>query len=233
MNDDHDHDNDKQDQGKVNPTQGQQNAMAGQSPAKEPAHETAKADPGKMAQSFANTSPAGQPLDVKKSEAHKVARNVQPLPDVDVSLKAIDHPDPVIAARSRIVSHDTAGTQATDGTVDTDGKGREARRERTPRHDHFVNSNASLDEHVPTSPFGIGGIDSRIEGPGIRIAARPGWRVVDLGTSVRTDMNGPRASRHIRFEPVSGAQDANPGAKNDLENDDGVVHEVDVKPEHG
>ncbi len=137
-----------------------------------------------------------------------------------------------MAARSRIVSHDTAGTQATDSTVDTDGKGREAKRERTPRHDNFVNSNASLDEHVPTSPIGIGGIDSRTEGPGIRIAARLGWRVVDLGTSVRTDMNGPRASRHIRFEPVSGARDASHGAKSDTESDDGVVHETDVKPRH-
>jgi hypothetical protein len=195
------------------PTQGQQSAMAGQSPAKEPAHETGTADPGKMAQSFANTSPEGHHPTASKTvthriETHQVARSASPLPDVDVSIKAVDHPDPVMAARSRIVSQDTVGTSASDSTVDTDGKGREAQRERKPRQDHFVHSNASPDQHVPTSPVGLGGIDSRFEGPSVGIATRPGWHVVDLGTTVTTELNGARASRHIRIEEDSTPQDA-------------------------
>ncbi|CAM2141676.1 protein of unknown function [Pararobbsia alpina] len=193
-------DQDKKDSARANPTQGQQSAASGQSPAKEPAHETAHADPGKMAKSFANTSPEGHHPSAKKTETQRVARSASPLPPVDISLKAVDHPDHFEAARSRIVSVDTAGTQASDSTVDTDGKSREALRERKPRQDHFVHSNASPDEHVPTSPVGLGGIDSRLEGPGVRIATKPGWHVVDLGTTVRTDMNGMHASRHIRIE---------------------------------
>lgn len=193
-------DDDTKDPARANPTQGQQSAAAGQSPAKEPAHETSRADPAKMEKSFAKTSPEGHHPAAKQPETQRVARSATPLPPVDISLKAVDHPDPVMAARSRIVSYDTAGTQASDSTVDTDGKAREAQRERKTRQDHFVHSNASLDEHVVTSPVGLGGIDSRAEGPGIRIATQPGWHVVDLGTSVTTELNGARASRHIRIE---------------------------------
>ncbi|HTJ93927.1 MAG TPA: DUF3005 domain-containing protein [Pararobbsia sp.] len=201
-------DSDTKDPAHANPTQGQQSAMGGQSPAKEPAHETAQADPGKMAKSFANTSPQGHHPAAHKPETERVARSASPLPPVDISLKAVDHPDHFVAARSRIISHDTAGTQASDSTVDTDGKGREAQRERQPRQDHFVHSNASPDDHVPTSPVGLGGIDSRLEGSGVRIATQPGWHVVDLGTTVTTDMNGMRASRHIRIEKDDAPLDA-------------------------
>ncbi|RKP57797.1 DUF3005 domain-containing protein [Pararobbsia silviterrae] len=229
MDNDHEQSRDKRDQGKANPTQSQQNAISAQSPAKEPAHETAHADPGKMEKSFANASPEGHHPDTKQDETRRVARNATPLPNVDVSHKAIDHPDPYMAARSRIISHDTAGTEATDGTVDTDGKGREAQRERKPRQDHFIHSNATPDEHVPTSPFGLGGIDSRFEGPGVHIATQPGWRVVDLGTSVRDEFNGPRTSHRIRLEHTSQPSLGNPGASTeatpDSERDADVVEE--------
>jgi hypothetical protein len=203
-------DEDTKDPARANPTQGQQSAMAGESPAKEPAHETGKADPAKMEKSFANTSAEGKHPAAKTPETQRVERSASPLPPVDISLKAVDHPDPVMAARSRIVSADTAGTQASDSTVDTDGKGREAQRERKPRQDHFVHSNASLDEHVPTSPVGLGGIDSRPEGSGARIETKPGWHVVELGSSVTTEMNGARSSRHIRFEKDAETQDPTP-----------------------
>ena len=184
----------------ANPTQGQQSARGGQSPVKEPAHETAHANPEKMAHDFAKSSPEGHHPDAHKEETRKVARNHAPLPRVDPNLAAIDHPDPVKVASSRIVSVDAGGTDMSGNTVDSDGKSREALRERKVRQDNFVHSNATLDEHVVTPPDGLGGIDSRFDGPGVSIATQPGWHVVDLGTTTTQDMNGPKTSRHIRLE---------------------------------
>jgi hypothetical protein len=177
-----------------NPTQGQQNAASGQSPSKEPAQETGRADPQKMEQDFAKNPGAESPPDAK------VARDPNPLPQVEPEHAAEPHPDPVHVARSRIVSADTMGTQASDSTVDTDGKGSEARRGHGPLRDNTIHSNAAPEDHVPTPPVGLGGIDSRAEGNLVSIALQPGWHVVDLGSTTYTGFNGGRGARHFRLE---------------------------------
>ena len=177
-----------------NPTQGQQNASSAQSPSKEPAHETGRADPKKMERDFEKNPGAGTPPDAE------TARNPNPLPHVEAERAAEPHPDPVQAASSRVVSADTAGTQASDSTIDTDGKGAEAKRDHGPLRDNTIHSNAAAEDHVPTSPVGLGGIDSRAEGNLVRIALQPGWHVVDLGSRSYTGFNGARGARHFKLE---------------------------------
>jgi Protein of unknown function (DUF3005) len=183
-----------------NPTQGQQNAISGQSPSKEPAHETGRADPQKMKQDFEKSPGASAKPDAE------TARDPNPLPDVEAGRAAEPHPDPVHAASSRIVSADTAGTQASDSTVDTDGKGGEAKRDHGPLRDNTIHSNAAPQDHVPTRPVGLGGIDSRAEGNLVSIALQPGWHVVDLGSTTYTGFNGGRGARHFRLEQHSKAE---------------------------
>jgi Protein of unknown function (DUF3005) len=182
-----------------NPTQGQQNVISGQSPSKEPAHETGRADPKKMERDF-EKSPASSADAASDARAASQARDPNPLPEVEPAHAAEPHPDPVHAARSRIVSADTAGTQASDSTVDTDGKGSEARRGHGPLRDNTIHSNAAPQDHVPTPPIGLGGIDSRAEGNLVSIALQPGWHVVDLGSTTYTGFNGGRGARHFRLE---------------------------------
>lgn len=177
-----------------NPTQGQQNAASAQSPSKEPAHETGHADPKKMERDFEKNPGAEVKPDAK------TARDPNPLPEVEAEHAAESHPDPVRVARSQIISADTAGTQASDSTVDTDGKGAEAKRGHGALRDNTIHSNATAEDHVPTSPVGLGGIDSRAEGNLVRIALRPGWHVVDLGSTSYTGLNGARGARHFRLE---------------------------------
>ncbi len=193
----------------ANPTQGQQNAASSRSPSKEPAHETALADAENMARDFASHPGAGAPADPA------VERNPDPLPDVDPGLESKPHPDPLVVARSRIVSVDTHGTAASDGTVDTDGKAREARRHQGLRRDNQVHSNAVLDDHVPTPPDGLGGIDSRAGGNLVRLALAPGWRVVDLGPTVHEGLNGSRGARRFRLEHHDASDDASSDSTGD------------------
>jgi hypothetical protein len=177
-----------------NLTQAQQNAVSGQSPAKEPAHETGHADPKKMERDFEKNPGAEVPPDAS------TARDPNPLPEVEAEHATEPHPDPVHVARSRIISADTAGTQASDSTVDTDGKGSEAKRGHGTLRDNTIHSNAAPEGHVPTSPVGLGGIDSRAEGNLVSIALRPGWHIVDLGSTTYTGFNGGRGARHFRLE---------------------------------
>jgi hypothetical protein len=179
---------------KNHPTQSQQNAISEQSPSKEPAHETGRADPQKMKRDF-EKNPGAE----AKPNA-ETARDPNPLPEVEAERATEPHPDPVRVASSRIVSADTAGTQASDSTVDTDGKGREAKRGHGALRDNTVHSNAAPQDHVPTPPVGLGGIDSRAEGNLVSIALQPGWHVVDLGSTTYTGFNGGRGARHFRLE---------------------------------
>jgi Protein of unknown function (DUF3005) len=176
------------------PTQSQQSAINNQSPSKEPAHETGRADAGHMERDFERNPNAENPPDAK------IARDPDPLPDVNPSLETKHHPDPLVTARSRIISVDTQGTEASDSTVDTDGKSRQARRHHGLRRDHQVHSNAVLDDHVVTPTRGLGGIDSRAEGNLVRLALRPGWHVVDMGSTSYVGFNGARGARHFRLE---------------------------------
>jgi hypothetical protein len=178
----------------AHPTQSQQNAISEQSPSKEPAHETGRADPQKMKHDF-EKNPGAE----AKPNA-EMARDPNPLPDVEAERASEPHPDPVHVARSRIISADTAGTQASDSTVDTDGKGREAKRDHGALRDNTVHSNAAPQDHVPTPPIGLGGIDSRAEGNLVSIALQPGWHIVDLGSTTYTGFNGGRGARHFRLE---------------------------------
>jgi hypothetical protein len=93
---------------------------------------------------------------------------------------------------------------ATDNTVDTDGKSLEAKRDASVWHDNVITSNATLDNNVPTPAAGLGGVDSRPGGNLPEVRARDGYRVVYCGTVYREALNGTRGEQMIRFERIGG-----------------------------
>ena len=110
--------------------------------------------------------------------------------------------DPLARASRRILSVDAAGAEATDNTVDTDGKGLEAAKSASQWQDNVIYSNASLDnsrpEPDPEAP--IAGIDSRPNQGRPTIAAEPGQRVVMRGVVDETARNGTRAAQRFALE---------------------------------
>jgi Protein of unknown function (DUF3005) len=123
------------------------------------------------------------------------AKLTQPPPDAPRN-------DPLAQASRRILSVDAAGAEATDNTVDTDGKGLEAAKSASQWQDNVIYSNASLDnsrpEPDPEAP--IAGIDSRPNQGRPTIAAEPGQRVVTRGVVDETARNGTRAAQRFSLE---------------------------------
>lgn len=179
-----------------NPSQSQQKQMAAKSPAKTPAAGDSP-DAATQAKEFGQTRHAGSAEPTSSSDKST-------LPSVDVDKVTRDTEDPVQRANSRIVSVDSAGMDATDNTVDTDGKSLEAKRDASVWHDNVVTSNATLDNAISTPDDGLGGVDSRQTGNLPEVRARDGYRVVYCGTVYREESNGTKAEQMIRFERIGG-----------------------------
>ncbi|MBT2794683.1 DUF3005 domain-containing protein [Paraburkholderia strydomiana] len=177
--------------------QAQQNEMAARSPAHTPATGSASPDAETLAREFGSTKTAGS------AEPTPGPKTSDPLPPVDLDSQTSDSEDPLERARSRIVSVDVANTGSSDNTVDTDGKGLEAKRDLPAWHDNVISSNATLENNVPTPAAGLGGIDSRAGGSLPLIAARSGWRVVHCGTVHTEERNGSRVEHVIEFHRSS------------------------------
>ena len=175
-----------------NPTQSQQNEIAAKSPAKTPAAgdmPDAKTQGGEFAKNKGATSPASV-----------AAKEPAPLPSIEHGSKDIDSPDPVARANARTVSVDNAGMAASDDTVDTDGKGLEARRGASMWQDNVIHSNASVENNIPVPPAGLVDLDSRPGGNLPVVATRAGWRVAYHGTVDVKERNGTRAEQVISLE---------------------------------
>jgi hypothetical protein len=185
-----------------NPTQEQQNEMAAKSPVHTPATGTAAPDAHTQAQEFGSSSHAGA------AEPTGRGNRAGGLPPIDLDAQTVDSADPVQRANSRVVSLDTANSASTDNTVDTDGKGLEAKRGLSPWHDNVISSNATLENNVRAPATGLGGIDSRVGGNLPLIATREGWRVQYLGTVYIQRTNGSLAEHVIRLDPPATRDDS-------------------------
>lgn len=156
----------------TNPPRDEQHSQAAQSPAKEPANETATI----------------RPAEAKKASSMRDGP-VQPNPAVTNQEVLAGHspftPERRPAASLAQVRPRDLGVSndvSMDSTVDTDGKDSEARRDLPILRDHVISSNASLDDSVATPDLGLGGIESRPGGNMPLIAAAPGYRVEYLGS---------------------------------------------------
>lgn len=110
--------------------------------------------------------------------------------------------DPVLRASRRIRSVDAAGTEASDDTIDTDGKGLEAAKDLSLWQDNVIYSNASLvntnPEPDPEAP--IAGVDSRPSQGHPTVATEAGHRIVLRGVVDETVRNGTRAAQRFSLE---------------------------------
>ena len=122
--------------------------------------------------------------------------------------------DPVQQASQRIRSVDTAGTEASDNTVDTDGKSLEAAKDPSQWQDNVIYSNASLtNAHPDDHDSSIAGIDSRPSQGQPTVATAAGHKVVHKGVVDETVRNGTRAARRFSLEDdEGGAPDRNDSA---------------------
>jgi hypothetical protein len=173
-----------------NPSQSQQNKIEANTPAHTPAQETARADPKTMKAEMDHGNAQGTMTSVE-------AKDSDPLPGIDLDSITVESGDPVQRANSRIVSVDSANMDASDNTVDTDGKGLEAMRDQSVQHDNVIGSNATLVNNVMAPAVGLGGIDSRPEGNRPLIAVREGWEIVYEGSTETQNHNGGRVEHLI------------------------------------
>ncbi|AXV84698.1 DUF3005 domain-containing protein [Ralstonia syzygii subsp. celebesensis] len=118
----------------------------------------------------------------------------QPEPDAAGAGRA---DDPVRLAARRIRSVDAAGTEASDDTVDTDGKGLEAARDPSPWQDNVIFSNATAANHIPETDPDLAGVDSRPGHGGLLISTAPGHAVTYRGTVDVATRTGTRTA--LRF----------------------------------
>lgn len=178
-----------------NPTQAQQNQIAAKSPAKTPA-----------AGDMPDAKTQGQEFGKRKHETPTSwvgAKEPAVLPSIEHGAKRdAESEDPVARANARTVSVDNAGMAASDNTVDTDGKGLEARRDASIWQDNVINSNATLENNVPVPPDGLVDLDSRPGGNVPIVATREGWRVAYHGTVDVPERNGTRAEQVFTLEPT-------------------------------
>ncbi len=179
-----------------NPTQGQQNEMAAKSPAKTPATGTASPDAKTQAREF------GQTKGATSAEA-VAAKNPAPLPPIEHEASQEEPSgDPVERAKARVVSVDNAGMAASDDTVDTDGKGLEARREESQWHDNIIYSDATTENSLPVPAEGLVDLDTRPGGTMPVIATREGWRVERRGIVDINGVQGVRGEQVFSLERV-------------------------------
>jgi hypothetical protein len=173
-----------------NPSQSQQNEIEAKTPGATPAQETARTNPATAEAELSHPDNSTPAADVKENDP-------DPLPEIDLDGITVDSGDPVQRANSRIVSVDSASMDASDNTVDTDGKGLEAMRDESPRHDNVIGTNATLANNVAAPATGLGGIDSRPEGNRPLVALRNGWELIYHGSEETQGRNGGRVEHLI------------------------------------
>jgi Protein of unknown function (DUF3005) len=173
-----------------NPTQSQQRNIQARTPSETPATETARADPAVMAKDHVGA-------DAPPASYQTGPANRNPQPSIDLNASTSASPDPLERAKSRTVSVDNANMEASDDTVDTDGKGLEAKRDLPLQHDNVVGTNATLVNNVPAPAKGLGGIDSRPQGYRPSIQLRAGWAMYYHGCVETTTRNGGRVEHLI------------------------------------
>ncbi|NKA10343.1 hypothetical protein GO298_03900 [Ralstonia solanacearum] len=132
----------------------------------------------------------------------------EPGPDAPAAHARRDD-DPVRLAARRIRSVDAAGTEASDDTIDTDGKGLEAARDRSPWQDNVIFSNATAANHLPENDPDLAGVDSRTGHGGLLITTAPGHAVTYEGTVNVATRTGTRTA--LRFRIGEAAPRQQPG----------------------
>jgi hypothetical protein len=178
-----------------NPTQAQQNEIAAKSPAKTPAAGTETPDAKTQAREFGKTKVSTSPQSV-------AAKNPAPLPPIEHGTSGDESGDPVERANARIASVDNKGMAASGNTVDTDGKGLEARREESQWQDNIVYSNATTENYVPIPDEGLVTLDTRAGGTMPVISTREGWRIERRGVVDIDSVNGVRGEQVFSLERV-------------------------------
>ena len=176
-----------------NPTQAQQNEIAAKSPVKTPAAGGQMPDAKTQGKEFQKPKYA-------TATSWVGAKEPAPLPPIEHRTDDAQCDDPVKRANARTVSVDNKAMAATDDTVDTDGKGLEARRDASMWQDNVINSNATLENNIPVPPEGLVDLDSRPGGNVPIIATREGWRVAYHGTVDVRERNGSRAEQVFTLE---------------------------------
>ncbi|MCG1053868.1 DUF3005 domain-containing protein [Mycetohabitans sp. B5] len=164
-----------------NPPQPEQRRQAAESPLKKPETETARAQVNDIERASSGKE-AG--LGNMQSTSSPGATSCEPRAGID------DPADPVQAAHPR--GTDLLNNDATDNTVDTDGKNAEAKK--TGRNIQAIVSQATLDNAVSTPARGLGGFDSRVGGELPLIALRDSYELIDHGVVT------PVESPHPAFE---------------------------------
>ena len=177
-----------------NPTQGQQKEIAAKSPAKTPAAGSVAPDAATQAREFGSTRHATSAQSV-------AAKEPAPLPPLHRQASE-DTGDPVARANARIHSVDNAGMAATDDTVDTDGKGLEARRGASQWQDNVIYSNATLDNSIPVPAGGLVDLDSRMGGTMPVIATWAGWQVTPRVTVAVPGRHDSHAEQVFTLERI-------------------------------
>jgi hypothetical protein len=185
-----------------NQTQAEQKREAAESPAKGPAEDTS------AIQSPDIHKAANQPTRDKGNRPSEQSAPDDTLSEDDLPRDHAPTSD-FDEVKPRSVDHYNTG--ATDDTVDTDGKNREAQLDPSPMRDNVIANNPTLDNNVPVPAFGLGGFDSRQGGNEPPIATRPGSHVVSKGTVTGIESPDPRAHGFP-------AQAAVPGRTEDGEN---------------
>lgn len=161
-----------------NPTRREQEAQTRQSPMKQPQTETAHASPEDVSQAA-----DAQQQPHNSSQETQRARDVGPYGSQSTSpRKQFAYPEDV-APRGVDVDNDNAS----DSTLDTDGKDRDAKR-LGRLDDSEVVSNASSDNASLPPAEGLAGIDSRVHGNHAEVLAEPGSTVVDEGFTERAEL---------------------------------------------
>jgi hypothetical protein len=149
-----------------NPPQPEQRRQAAESPLKKPETETAHAQVNDI-----ERASSGKEAGLGQSTSSPGATPYEPRAGID------GRADPVQLAHPR--GTDLRNNDATDNTVDTDGKNAEAKK--TGQNIQAIVSQATLDNAVPTPARGLGGFDSRIGGELPLIALRDNYELVDHG----------------------------------------------------
>ncbi|SDV50280.1 DUF3005 domain-containing protein [Chitinasiproducens palmae] len=164
-----------------NPPRQEQEEQARKSPVKRPEHDTSHLSPGEVANASGGShgDPAG-----KDHGGEPTASGSTDQPYGNETDHTLGKSKTIEGAQPR--GTDQFNDNASDSTVDTDGKGRDARFGRADV-DQVIVSNASTEDAVPTPPAGLGGIDSRPGGNQPAIMARDGSAVVYEGVVEEDD----------------------------------------------
>lgn len=181
-----------------NPTQAQQNEIAAKSPAKTPAAGSDMPDAETQGREFRRNkhAPSAQWVGAKEPAS---------LPSIEHGATDADSGDPVARANARITSVDNAGMAASGTTVDSDGKGLEARRDASMWQDNVIHSNATPENGIPVAADGLVDLDSRAGGNVPIVATREGWRIAYHGTIDIPQRNGTRAEQVFTLERTGNA----------------------------